>query len=112
MKAPPTLLQPPEVRWECPSCNVQDVTYEARPHTRFHSCGAQGGLTVPFVQLDGRELVKNSVRHVVKEREDYLADDIPHRDADGRVVMSVVTEYKDGSSDCTVYAPTSVVRSL
>lgn len=91
----------PEHRWQCPSCGLLDVTHEADPHTRFHSCGALGGLTAPMVPAGTR------AEHRVHEREDYLNGDLAVTDDNGRVVMSVSTVRDDGI-DCTILAPAAV----
>ena len=33
-----TPLVRPVNRWVCPNCKREDVTHEARPHSRFHTC--------------------------------------------------------------------------
>lgn len=94
-----THLLDPSKRWECPSCGLQHVTREPRPHTPMHPCPGLRGLLAPFVEVVG-ELKKNSVRHVAVEREDYIGDE----QGVGRV-MAVRTERADGSNDCHVFAP-------
>jgi hypothetical protein len=89
-----------EQRWVCPNCNLTDVTYEGRQHTRFHTCGGLNGLTAPMVP-DG---VRCKV--VAHEREDYTNGDLVQTDGHGRPVMSVVTTRDDGE-DVVVYAPTA-----
>ena len=44
-----TMLVTPVNRWYCPNCQKEDVTHEARPHTRFHTCPKLRGLTAPMV---------------------------------------------------------------
>jgi hypothetical protein len=39
----------PTQHWTCPNCTTEDVTHEARPHTRFHTCRGLRGLTAPLV---------------------------------------------------------------
>ena len=89
--------------WVCPNCKAQDVTHEARPHTRFHACAALHGLAAPMVKAGDR--VKISIR----EREDYVGNEIVTTVA-GRPIMSVVTERSDGSNDVVVYAPAATAR--
>lgn len=98
-------LEPPETRWECPSCPAQDVTREARVHTRMHSCPALGGLQVPMVPAGAK------ARHIRHEREDYVGGEHVQLDADGRPVFQVVTEHDDGRQDAAVYAPRAVAHS-
>jgi hypothetical protein len=102
----------PSKRWQCPSCDAQHVTTEARPHTPFHSCRGQKGLTVPYVEVSGVEYRKNSSRHVVVERGDWVGSEKGVRtDAEGKAVMAVRTERADGSFDCAVFAPSATARA-
>lgn len=100
-------LLTPEHRWECPSCGMQDVTHEPRPHTRMHPCRALAGFTAPMVEVHGIELKKHSVVHRVNEREDYIGGELVQLDGNGRPVMSISTERADGSNDLHVYAGTA-----
>lgn len=86
-------------RWYCPNCKAEDVTHEARPHTRFHTCPGLRGLTAPFIPAGTRAEV------VAVEREDYLGSEKAQTDAAGRPVMAVVTRREDGSNDVAVLAP-------
>jgi hypothetical protein len=105
----PVLLTAPELRWECPSCGLQHVTRETRPHTPMHNCTKLRGLTAPFVQVHGTELKKHSTRHVVNVRGDYIGEDQGIKfDAEGTAIMSINTERADGSNDCHVFAPIAV----
>jgi hypothetical protein len=95
------LLQLPEQRWECPSCDLQEVTREARVHTRMHACKGLAGLTAPMVPAGTR------AEHRPREREDYIGDElVQYAPGTGRPVMSVTTITDEGE-DCTVYAPTA-----
>jgi hypothetical protein len=95
------LLVAPEHRWECPSCDLTDVTREARVHQRMHSCRGVAGLTVPMVPAGTR------AEHRLAEREDYIGkEQVQYAPATGRPAMSVTTTRDDGE-DCTVYAPTA-----
>jgi hypothetical protein len=98
-----TPLLSTERRWTCPNCSAEDVTTDARPHTRFHACPGLHGLTAPMVPAGMRARVR------AVEREDYIGNE-DVRLTDGRPVMSVVTERSDGSNDVTVYAPTAHAR--
>lgn len=100
---PPVILTSPVTRWACPSCSMTDVTREAAPHTRMHSCPGMGMLTVPMLRAGARG------QHTMNDREDYVGSEQVRRTDAGRVVMSVTTEREDGS-DCTVYAPTATAR--
>lgn len=94
------LLAPPEHRWECPNCDLTDVTHEAQPHTRFHICPGLRGLNAPMVPAGTRCKVE------ALEREDYINGDDVQYDGEGRPVMSVQTTRDDGT-DLAVYAPTA-----
>lgn len=89
-----------ERRWECPNCDHTDVTYEARPHTRFHNCPGLAGLSAPMVPAGTRCKVE------AVERGDYVRGELVQTDGNGRPVMSVVTTRDDGT-DAAVYAPTA-----
>lgn len=93
-----------ESRWECPACDFTDVTHEANPHTRYHSCRGMRGLSVPMVPAGTK------AKHVAREREDYIAGERVQLDAAGRPVMSVTTVRDDGE-DCTVFAPVASISS-
>lgn len=95
------VLSPPERHWVCPNCDVQEVTYEYRPHTRFHACRGLNGFTAPMVE-EGLDCKVEAV-----ERQDYIGKDLVRVDGEGRPIMSVVTTREDGN-DCVVYAPTAV----
>lgn len=103
----------PETRWECPSCGLQDMTHEARPHSRMHSCSSLGGLTTPMARLKPGQvsLNRNEVVHELIEREDFIGEERGVQEVDGMAVMSVHTKRKDGSHDTTVYAPVATGRS-
>jgi hypothetical protein len=98
---PPVVLEVPPRRWHCPACLHEDVTREARPHSRMHDCPAMGGLSVPMLPAGAR------ARLVAHEREDYVGAERVRLDNNGRPVMQVVTEHADGRVDATVYAPTA-----
>lgn len=97
------LLQPPEHRWECPNCDLKDVTREVNPHTRFHSCSGLANITAPMVPAGTRCEVKANVR------EDYVGDQEVQYDNYGRPIMSITTTRDDGQ-DCAVLAPCAGVR--
>lgn len=90
-----------EQRWTCAVCGLEDVTHEALPHTRMHTC--RNGMTTPM-QPAG---VKCKVEFV--EREDYIGKELVQTDANGRPVMSVRITRDDGV-DCAVYAPAATVK--
>lgn len=92
-------LLTPERRWACPNCSTEDVTHEARPHTRFHACPGLHGLTAPMIAAGTKAKV------TAVEREDYIGEDkvfLHH----GRPIMAVATERNDGT-DRAVFAPTA-----
>lgn len=92
-----------EQRWRCPSCELEDVTFEARPHTRMHYCKGLRGLTFPMVPAGVRCKVE------AVERGDYIGKELVQTDATGRPVMAVVTT-RDTGVDVAVFAPTAIVR--
>lgn len=99
------VLTVPRTEWACPSCDLTEVTQQAGPHLRMHACGGFHGATIPMVHADE----VRTARHVPNEREDYLAgDDKLVRRIGGRPIMNITTEHADGSTDCTVYAPTAL----
>jgi len=87
-----------EHRWQCPNCDLESVTHEPAPHTRFHTCRGLRGLTAPMVPAGIRCKVE------AHEREDYVGKEMVQTDGEGRPVMSVVTTRDDGQ-DCAVLAP-------
>lgn len=93
----------PEQHWECPNCDLTEVTREARPHSRFHACRGLKGLTAPMVPAG----TKCKVEAV--ERGDYVGRDLVQTDGEGRPVMSVVTTRDDGN-DVAVYAPCATAK--
>jgi hypothetical protein len=95
-----TVLLLPEQRWSCPNCTATDVTRDAEPHTRFHSCRGLRGLTAPMVPAG------TSCKVEAVERGDYVGAELVQTDAEGRPVMSVVTT-RDNGTDCAVFAPTA-----
>jgi uncharacterized protein YodC (DUF2158 family) len=102
------ILDVPTRRWQCPSCLALHETREARVHVPMHPCPKLHGVVAPYVELHATaELAKSATRHVVKEREDYIGDEVVRTDGTGRPVMAVVTERADGSNDCHAFAGTA-----
>jgi hypothetical protein len=92
------ILQPPEQRWECPNCDVTDVT-RGRGN-RFHRCSGLAGLTTALVPAGTRCKIE------AVEREDFIHGADVRYDVDGRPVAAAVTTRDDGN-DVVVYAPTA-----
>lgn len=92
-----------EQHWECPNCSATQVTHEARPHTRFHSCRGLRGVTAPMVSAGTRCKVEAIVR------EDYVGSEDVRYDGEGRPIMSVVTT-RDNGTDVAVFAPTATAN--
>lgn len=97
------ILPTPEQRWECPNCELKQVTKESAPHTRFHGCKGLKGLTAPMVPA-GTDCKVEAV-----EREDYVGKEDVQLDGEGRPMMAVVTTRDDGQ-DCAVLAPCASVK--
>lgn len=87
-----------ERRWECPNCDLKDVTNEAQPHSRMHTCRGLKGLTAPMVPAGTRCKVE------AKEREDYVGKEVVTVDGDNRPIMRVETT-RDEGNDVAVFAP-------
>ena len=96
-------LLDPVRRWYCPNCGLTDMTREARPHTRFHTCPKLRGLTAPMLPVG----VKAKV--TAHEREDYVGTERVQTDTEGRPVMAVVTT-RDNGQDVAVFAPAATGR--
>ena len=100
-----SVLVTPQRLWVCPNCKVTDVTHEARPHTRFHTCSGLKGISAPLIEAG----IKVKVSAV--ERQDYVSGDRIQTDSEGRPIMAVVTEREDGSNDVAVFAPAASGRA-
>jgi hypothetical protein len=98
------ILELPVRRWYCPNCKATDVTREARPHSRMHTCPALNHLTLPMDILMVPEGTKAKV--TTNEREDYIGSEDVFLHA-GRPIMNIVTERDNGRQDCAVFAPTA-----
>lgn len=91
-----------ERHWECPNCTAQDVTHEAKPHTRMHTCRGLRGLTAPMVPAGTRCKVE------AVEREDYIKKENVTLDGEGRPIMRVETT-RDEGNDVAVFAPVATL---
>lgn len=92
----------PEHRWECPNCDLTDVTHEAQPHTRMHTCPGLKFLSAPMVPAGTRCKVE------AKVREDYVGAERVATNEDGTPVMAVETT-RDEGNDVAVFAPCAQV---
>lgn len=95
------------VRWYCPNCLLEDARYMPPAPLGggtllFHTCPAMKGLTAPLYQVGVK------VKVTRRDREDYVGKELVQKDADGRPVMSIVSEREDGT-DCIVFAPTATL---
>lgn len=100
-----TPLVTPAHHWHCPNCGKEDVTHEARPHSRFHICPSMRMLSAPMVPRGTKAKVS------LHEREDYINGDEVMLDPERRrPVMSIVTERDDGKQDVAVFAPTATAK--
>jgi hypothetical protein len=102
-----TVLLKPVHRWYCPNCRATDVTHEARPHARMHTCPKLGMLSLPMDLL----MVPEGTRAKVEthEREDYVGREQVFISPDGRPLMNVIIT-RDEGQDCAVFAPTATAR--
>lgn len=89
-----------EKRWECPNCDLTDVTYQAGIHSRFHNCRGLKGLSAPMVPAGTKAKVE------AMEREDWVGKEDVQYDGEGKPIMSIVTT-RDEGQDCAVLAPTA-----
>lgn len=99
------ILAPPEQRWACPNCDLEEVTRGRFLPNRFHHCRGAGqfaGLWAPMVPAGTRAKVET------REREDFIGAELVQLHQ-GRPVMSVQTTRDDGV-DCAVFAPAAVAR--
>jgi hypothetical protein len=92
----------PVHRWYCPNCKATDVTHEARPHSRMHTCPKLGMLSLPMDLLMVPEGTRAKVE--TNEREDYVGQENVFLSPTGRPVMNVVIT-RDEGQDCAVFAP-------
>lgn len=89
----------PVHRWHCPACGKQDVTHEARPHSRMHPCPKLRGLTAPMQRAGIKAKLE------VVERQDYVGGEVVQLDPErGRPVQSIVTT-RDNGQDVTIFMP-------
>ena len=93
------ILPTPEQRWECPTCDLQQVTRRADVHTEFHHCGGLAGLWAPMVPAGTRAKVE------ANEREDYINGEQVQLHQ-GRPVMNVLVT-RDEGQDCVIFAPSA-----
>lgn len=98
------MLIRPVRRWYCPNCGKQDVSHEARPHSRFHTCPKLRGLSAPMIPEGTKAKVE------LREREDYVNGEQVRLDPERhRPVMSIVTT-RDNGQDVAVFAPTATAK--
>ncbi len=100
---PDSKILRPNHFWSCPNCSTEDVTHDARPHSRFHTCPGLRGLSAPMVPTGTKAKV------IANDRDDYVGKDIVQTDQDGRPVMSISTIRDDGE-DVVVFAPTATAK--
>ena len=97
-----TILRPVN-RWYCPACRKEDVTHEARPHSRFHACPKTRGLTTPMLPAGTKAKIE------LLEPQDYIGRELVQRDPErNRPVQSLVVT-RDEGQDAVVYAPTATM---
>ncbi len=88
-------------RWYCPACRKEDVTTEARPHSRMHVCPAMRSLTVPMLPAGTKAKLE------LVERQDYIGHEIVQLDPERRRPVQSIVTTRDNGQDATVYAPTA-----
>jgi hypothetical protein len=77
--------------WECPNCDVTDVTGPLPPGaSRFHTCAGLHGLTAPLVRAG------TSCKVTAEVRGDYLGGEVQATGDDGRPYMAVRVTRDDG----------------
>ena len=70
--------------WECPNCDVTDVTRPLPPgSSRYHTCAGLHMLTAPLVPAGV------ACKVTAAEREEYLGGDVQATGDDGRPYMNV-----------------------
>lgn len=92
-----------EQHWECPNCDLADMTHEQQPHTRFHACRGLRGLTAPMVPAGTRCKVE------AVDCQDYIGRELVQRDGEGRPRAAVYVT-RDEGQDCAVLAPCATLR--
>lgn len=92
----------PEQRWECPNCDMTDVTHftidQLQSRHRMHFCPGLKMLSAPYVPAGTRCKVE------AVEREDYVGGETVTYDSENRPVMAIETTREDGN-DVAVLAP-------
>lgn len=87
--------------WHCPECGKTDQTRDDGTGQRWHTCPKLRGLAAPMV------LAGVKAKLELREREDYVGDELVQRDPElRRPVMSIVTT-RDHGQDTVVLAPTA-----
>jgi hypothetical protein len=103
------LIDQPVVRWECPNCDVTDVTVGLHPN-RFHTCAGLHMLSAPLVRADPEAPgLRRRCKVEATEREDYLNGEIQNSGDDGKPYMNIRTTWDD-HDDLAVNAGLAQVR--
>jgi hypothetical protein len=84
-----TVLIEAVTNWECPNCDVTDVTV-GPVQNRFHTCAGLHMLTAPLVPAGIRCKVE------AEERGDHLGKEIQATGDDGTPYMAIRTTRDDG----------------
>lgn len=87
---PAVLLRLPVTGWECPNCDITDVTGPLPPNaSRYHTCAGLHMLSAPLVRAGTRCKV------TAEERADYLGGEIQATGDDGKPYMAIRTTLDD-----------------
>ena len=91
----------PHTDWYCPTCGFTGQLPPSAPQPAWHICPKLRFLSAPML------LKGTAGKHELREREDYVGDELVQRDPElHRPVMSLVT-HRDEGTDASIYVPTA-----
>jgi hypothetical protein len=94
------ILAPAFKNWYCPQCGLTTQTADPRIAVPLHPCPKLRGLMTPMLEQGTAGKIE------IREREDYIGDELVQLDPTGRPVMSMVTT-RDAGTDARIYVPTA-----